>query len=167
MTALIQRIKWLYTEVCRGKNEEDSHFSFINLTFHSFIIDGNDIMTERDIFSALQHNWGITGSHVLLIDRKGLSKLKHSFESSQERNKEFKSKTGVRETHEITWGENMANEKLPCSIFGISKFTDAETITRARLSKYKSLDLDLEIQETFFHQNHQDSSLNWKKETCT
>ena len=34
---------WVFTEACTGKDEEDTHFSFINALFQAFINDGNDI----------------------------------------------------------------------------------------------------------------------------
>ena len=90
--------KWIYTEACTGKNRLDTHFSYVNKKMKAYVLDGFDIITEKDICDAISYHDGIAGTTAVLFDGAELEGpvLKN--------NKEFKaSKTGVRETHEVVW----------------------------------------------------------------
>ena len=89
---------WVYTEACIGKNLLDSHFSLANLTLAGYLMDGGNICNEDDIYAALYHQGGIRGSTAIPFygtHIKGpVLKNRNEFKAS---------KTGVRETHEVTW----------------------------------------------------------------
>ena len=103
----------------------------------SYVMDGNDIVTERHILDALSFNGdgGIAGSTAILFDDNALEGpvLKN--------NKEFKaSKTGVRETHEVFWNI----EQTP-HVFTISDITLPEVVTQRKIDNYESNSLSTNI----------------------
>jgi hypothetical protein len=100
-------IQWTYTEAQTGKGRLDSHFSFVNILFHSYAKGGHDIRTEQQIYDALCHNGGLMGSTAALVDRAELGiddATEHSERKQKEKkvcvvSKPFKTrKIGVHET---------------------------------------------------------------------
>lgn len=111
--------RWIYTEAQTGKGKLDTHFSFVNVLFDSYVEDGNDILTERDIFRALTFQGGIMGSSAILMDGSTISSNKKVLK------KAFKSKRiGVRETHDIIW--NVIDDTV--EIYTLSDITDPEHV---------------------------------------
>ena len=96
----LEIIKWVYTEACTGKNRLDVHYSYLNLILHKYVFNCNDIITERDVYSAISHQNSIAGTTTMLLDGSSLEG------SVMEKNKKFKVKTGVRETHELEFTTN-------------------------------------------------------------
>jgi hypothetical protein len=118
--------KWIYTEACTGKNRLDTHFSFVNLKMKAYVLDGNAILTEKDICKAIAHDGGIAGTTAVLFNGEALEGpvLKG--------NKQFKgSKTGVRETHEVVYTHSTPH------IYSISSITVPEVVTVRKLNKYE------------------------------
>ena len=54
--------KWIYTEACTGKNRLDTHFSYVNLKLKLHVMDGNNVITEKDICEAISYYEGIAGT---------------------------------------------------------------------------------------------------------
>src|SRR4051794_21419167 len=69
----VKIIKWIYTEAQTGKGRLDTHFSYINTLFKSYVADDNNISTETEIMNAMQFSGGIAGTSVIHLN---LSKLK-------------------------------------------------------------------------------------------
>ena len=114
---------WLYTEACTGKGRIDTHFSYLNLKLKAYVIDGNDIRTEDDIFTAMTFEGGLSGTSAILFDGSTLK--------GPVLNKEFKmTKTGVRETHEMLWSNDRPE------VFTISNITNSEQVTARRLQNF-------------------------------
>ena len=91
---------WVYTEACTGKNCLDTHFSFVNITLKGFIMDGNNIINEGEIYEGLCHQGSIVGSTAVLFDGDNLSGP--VLKNHKGKEKDFKAaKTGVRETNEV------------------------------------------------------------------
>ena len=112
-----------------GKNLLDTHFSFVNMQLKSYVLDGNDIVTELDIFKALSFGGGLVGTRAILLDGNNLKG------PVLQDKKEFKAtKTGVRETHEIIW--NTIPPETP-KVLTISDITPPEIITARKLSGYR------------------------------
>jgi hypothetical protein len=99
-TNSLQITNWVYTEACTGKNKLDTYFSYVNLQLAGYLTDGNDIKTELDIYMGLCHQKGIAGSSALLFDGTNLCGPV-LVNPNTRKAKEFKAKTGVRETHEV------------------------------------------------------------------
>ena len=75
----------------------DTHFSYLNVQFKSYIEGDNDILIEDDIVKAMKFNGGIAGTTVVLVDATSLGNKKAI-------NKKLNVfKTGSRSTHEICW----------------------------------------------------------------
>ena len=128
--------RWIYTEAQTGKGRLDTHFSYVNTVFDSFVADGNDILTERDIYQALNFQGGILGTTTLLIDGSRISSnnkvllTKNGFKTK---------KIGVRETHDIKWGT------LSVEVFSLSDITIPEVIDFLKLEEYNINVLDANI----------------------
>ena len=123
--------KWIYTEACTGKGRIDTHFAFVNLALMRYVLDGNNITTEDEIYKALSSNDGLACSTTILLDGSNLEGpvLKN--------NKSFKAThTGVRETHEIQWPNKSTEFDLP-RVFTISNITNHEQITKRKIGNYK------------------------------
>ena len=91
-------------------------------------MDGNNMLTKENMFTALTHSGGIKGSHAILIDAKQLSDFNHIYEKGTDKKKRyFKGKTGIRATYEIFFTEDINS---PFSIFEISNFTSPEVIKK-------------------------------------
>jgi hypothetical protein len=50
------------------KNCLDTHFSFVNIQLQSFVLSGNDITTEHQMFEALGHKNGLLGLVAVILD---------------------------------------------------------------------------------------------------
>jgi hypothetical protein len=89
--------RWLFTEACTGKDEEDTHFSFVSTILTGYMLEGNNIDTEADIFKALQFQGGLAGSHTLFMDAERLAKERKHVYNDVKVKREFKAtKTGAR-----------------------------------------------------------------------
>jgi hypothetical protein len=135
---------WVYTEACTGKDDLDAHFSFINVLFASYILeDGNQILTEEDMFEALGYRGGIAGSHAYLIDatEEIQGGIKHVYADPNE-DKGFKAKTGVRSTHHVYWPKD---GNVPAQVQTISGITPKEDITQAKMDQYQTRQLGFKI----------------------
>ena len=104
----------------------DAHFSFVNLKLKSYIIDGNDVTTEMNVYSALIHQDGLAGSTAILFDGRNLKGP--VLQGGKGFNKV--TKTGVRETHEFNW-----TKETP-QIFTISDITSSEIVTTHKLNTH-------------------------------
>ena len=93
--------RWMYTEASTGKDEEDTHFSFINTLFHSYVLDGNNILTEKDMFMALTFSGGIKSSHVILIDAKELDEHNHIYKKGRRKRRKLSKEKLKLEQHII------------------------------------------------------------------
>eukprot|EP00957_Ditylum_brightwellii_P186058 14165766-Ditylum_brightwellii.AAC.1 len=56
--------KWIYTEAQTGRGRLDTHFSYLNLVLKAYIEDGNDMVLEEHILSAIAFRGGVTGTTV-------------------------------------------------------------------------------------------------------
>lgn len=144
---------WIFTEACTGKDDLDAHFSFINTLFGSYILDeDHKIMTEDDMFEALQYEGGLAGSYAIKLDSASLALgKKHVYDSDKEK-KAFKAtKTGVRATHEIEWPEpgNEGTDNVPACIRTISRITEWENITPRKINNYPTRVLDVKIAKSW------------------
>ena len=125
---------WVYTEACTGENRLDSHFSFMNLTLSGYLMDGNDILNEDDIYAALCYLCGIRGSTGILFDGENLK------DPVLKNKKEFKvSKTGVRETHEVTYTGDTPH------VYTILGVTEQEIVTKRKIDNYEANKLNTSI----------------------
>ena len=139
--------RWLFAEASAGKDEEDTHFSFVNSQFCSYALDGNNITTEADVFAALQFQGGLAGSNTALLNGTGLTNHDHIYEASQTK-KEFKGKTKVRATHDIQWNDIDENSNLPpVTACSISNITKAEKIKLKRLQNFMTKRLNVTLTE--------------------
>lgn len=59
---------WLYTEACTGKGRIDTHLSHLNLKLKAYIINGNDIRAEDDIYTVIPFEGGLVGTSEILFD---------------------------------------------------------------------------------------------------
>ena len=126
---------WVYTEACTGKNRLDTHFSFVNILLRSYVMDGNNVVTEADIYQGLCHNGGIKGSTTILFD--GASLLGPLLEKDGKK-QDFKcTRTGVRETHEIVFPDPRLGDEHTPKIYTISDITIPEIITKQKLKNYQ------------------------------
>ena len=101
---------------------------------NSYVLEGFNIVTEKDICDAISYQGGIAGTTVLLFDGSKLvgPVLKN--------NKEFKaSRTGVRETHEVVYTHDTPQ------IYTISDITSPEIVTQRKISKYEKSTLNTVI----------------------
>ena len=91
---------WIYTEACTGKDMLDTHFAYLALLLKRYILNGNDISTESDIYKAMADGTGLAGTTAVLLDG---SKIRGDvFSKPDGKKNDFKaSKTGARETHEM------------------------------------------------------------------
>ena len=64
----IQVRNWIYTQVCTGKNRLDTHFSFVKLKLEALVLDGNNILTEVDIYIAMNFERGIVCTFSYMFD---------------------------------------------------------------------------------------------------
>ena len=135
--------RWVYTEAQTGKGKLDTHFSFVNTLFESYVEDGNDILTENDIYNSLTFQNGIMGTTAILIDGSLLSSNNKIIIG-----KSFKAKkTGVRETHDIKWVKN--DERTFVEIYTLSDVTLPETINADVLDKHQKHDLIMSVLASF------------------
>jgi hypothetical protein len=139
-------VQWIYNEAQTGKGRLDTHFSFVNIIFRSYIESENNILTEQDIYDALCHNGGLMGSIALLVDgsEAGMNEDAENTESKKKKVcvllKPFKAKTGVRETHEIQWKKGEG-----AYVYTLSGLTEPEHVTHARLEKFEKINLKMPI----------------------
>jgi hypothetical protein len=139
--------RWLFTEACTGKDEEDTHFSFVSTMLNGYMLDGHDINTETDIFKALQFQGGLAGSHTLFMDAERLAKEQKHVYNDIKVKREFKAtKTGVRATHEIEWPED---DNPPARVRTISGITEYENISAKRINNFKTRKLDITISQDY------------------
>jgi hypothetical protein len=114
---------WIYTEAQTGRGRLDTHFSYLNLIFKSYIEDGNDIMLEEQILDAISFCGGVAGTTGVLINCEKLN--------GSAITKKFKStKIGSRSTHELCWYENKIE------IYESSGITVPEQLMAEKLKKY-------------------------------
>ena len=89
------------------------------------MIDGNNVITEKDICEAISYHEGIAGTTVILFNGENLK------EPVLKDKKEFKaSRTGVRETHEVVWTDSAS------LIYKISDITVPERVILLKISNY-------------------------------
>ena len=60
--------RWIYTEAETGRGRLNTHFSYMNVWFKSFVEDGNNIVNEDDIVQALAFHGDIAGSTAILFN---------------------------------------------------------------------------------------------------
>ena len=60
--------KQICTEACTGKTRIDTHFSYVNLKLKLFVLNGDDILTQDNIFDALSLEGVIGGSTAISFD---------------------------------------------------------------------------------------------------
>ena len=65
---------WIYTESCTGKNQFDTHFSFLALLINTYVLNGNNVKTELDIYKAMPHGNGLDGTSAVFFDGSNLAK---------------------------------------------------------------------------------------------
>ena len=139
--------RWLFTEACTGKDEEDTHFSFVSTILTGYMLNGNNIDTETDIFEALQFQGGLAGTHTLFMDAERLAKERKHVYDDERVKKEFKAnKTGVRATHEIEWPKD---DNPPARVRTISGITPYENISERRINNFKTRKLDITISQYY------------------
>ena len=68
----IKVTNWIYTEACTGKGRLDTHFSYLNLKLKAYVIHGNDIRTEEDIYTEMTFENGLAGTTAILFDGSNL-----------------------------------------------------------------------------------------------
>ncbi len=128
-------VVWIYIEAQTGKGRLDTHFSFVNILFRSYLESGKDIKTVQDMYAALCHNGGLMGSMAVLVDGDKLGV--EVVENSDKKVcgvllKAFKAKAnGVRETHETQWKRGEAG----VDVYTLSGLTKAEHIEHDHLEK--------------------------------
>jgi hypothetical protein len=141
---------WIYTEAGTGKGRLDTHFSFVNIVFRSYIEGGDDIRTERQIYEALCHSGGLMGSTAILVDgsQLGVEFVENSDNTQTPKSvcgallKAFKAKdTGVRETHEFQWKKG----ETGAYVYTLSGLTKAEHIKHDRLEAAIKRNLSMPI----------------------
>ena len=67
--------RWVYTEAQTGKDELDTHFSFVNSQFHKYVLDKHNIVCELDIYKALTYDNGLAGSFAILLNGKDFKSI--------------------------------------------------------------------------------------------
>jgi hypothetical protein len=60
--------RWMFNEAQTGKSRLDTHFSYLNIHFKSYIASKNDLTCEDHIFDALQYRDGIAGTTAVLCE---------------------------------------------------------------------------------------------------
>ena len=60
--------KWTRTEACAGKNRLDTHFSYANVKLKSHVMDGHDVITEKDTCDVISYHGGISRTTAVLFD---------------------------------------------------------------------------------------------------
>lgn len=128
--------KWLFTEAQAGRGRLDTHFSYLNTVFKSFVEDGNDILTEEHVIDALAFDGGIAGTTGILLDCANLQ--------GETISKKFKtSKVRSRSTHEIRWYDNKVE------VYASSGITAPEIIPDSKLKNHKKKDLKVVVARSF------------------
>ena len=69
-------INWIYTDIQTGKNKLDTHVSFLNSKFKSYVEDGNGIAIEKDIARVVSFADGVQGTTAKLIDASSVGSQK-------------------------------------------------------------------------------------------
>ena len=64
----VQVTRWLFTEEQTGRGRLDTHFSFLNIKFNSYVEYSNDMVSEDNIFQAMTHREGVTGTTAILLN---------------------------------------------------------------------------------------------------
>lgn len=127
--------KWIFTEAQTGRGKLDTHFSYLNKVFKSFVEDGNNILIEEDILEALAFDDGVAGTTGILLD---CSKLTGEAISKKFKSKKVKSHA----THEIRWYENKAE------IYESSDITQPEIVSSRQLNCHTKNDLDVVLERS-------------------
>ena len=78
----------------------DTHYSFLNKCFESYVEYDNDILIEDVIVEAIIFNSGIYGTTAVLVDAAAL------FGKRALKKINFKINTRARDTHEEFWRED-------------------------------------------------------------
>ena len=132
--------KWIFTEAQTGRGRLDTHFSYVNVWFKSFVEDGNDVILEEDIVSALMYRGGLAGTTAVLYNVGEIPSkcLERKFKSSL---------IGSRATHEIQWDTQYAR------IYESSNITIPEIIRKDRLKKFKRVNVKGIVERTFVYEN--------------
>lgn len=124
--------RWIFTEAQTGRGKLDTHFSYLNTVFKSFIEDGNDILTEEHILDALAFNGGVAGTTGILLDCTNLR--------GDTISKKFKtSKVKSRSTHEIRWYDSKVE------VYESSDVTTPEVVKLPKLNLHTKNDLDVTV----------------------
>jgi hypothetical protein len=127
---------WIYTEAQTGRTRLDTHFSYLNLIFKSYVEDGNDIILEEQILDALAFCGGVAGTTGVLINCENLngSAIKKKFKPT---------KIGSRATHELRWYDNKIE------IYESSGITVPEQIMAEKLKKHARIPLGAIVEKVF------------------
>ena len=88
-------IRWISTEAYTGKTQLDTHYSFLDKKFQSYVEDKNDILIEDGIINSISFNGDISGTTYVIVNAADMFG-----------NRAFKIKTGTQETHEDCWMED-------------------------------------------------------------
>lgn len=124
--------RWIFTEAQTGKGVLDTHFSYLNVIFMSYVEDGNVITVEEDIFNAIKYRNGLAGTTALLLNAQQL----HGPITS----KKFTTlRIGSRATHDIMF----YNEKV--AVKALSNLTIPEIILKSKLDLHRKLKLDISV----------------------
>ena len=135
--------RWINMEAYTGKDFIDTHFSFINRRLEAYVLAGNNVTTQQEIYQALSWKNGLAGTSVFVLDFSGLSSLPSTkTATTQLDSNQFKcKKTGVKSTHDILFYDD---EVLVYRYTGV---TVAETIKGADLEMKKIAELDVKVKK--------------------
>jgi len=143
--------RWINMEAYTGKDFIDTHFSFINGRLQAYVLAGNNITTQQEIFQALSWKKGLAGTSVFILDFSGLESLPYVQKTKSMRGKkpaattqqdatQYKGcKTGVRSTHDVIFNEEEVR------VYRYTDVTTAEVIKHADLDTKKVAPLNVGI----------------------
>ena len=64
----LQVTRWIFIEAQTGSGCLDTHFSYLNFKFNIYAEDGNDMTTPENVFQAMVHSGGVSGTTPVLLD---------------------------------------------------------------------------------------------------
>ena len=65
-------IKYMRADVRASRNRLDTHFIFVNLNLKLCVIEGSDVIIEKDTHDAISFQEGIAGNTSIMFDRDPL-----------------------------------------------------------------------------------------------
>jgi len=137
-----QIVRWIYTEAQTGKSRLDTHFSFLNLKFKAYVLDGNAMTTEDGIMKALKFQNGIAGTTVKLINLSLLDK-KLSTVTGKFLPLLNKCKLGTRSIHDIQFLADCVHVRAQ------SQYLDPVIFRKGVLERFTKCDLPYDIEDSF------------------